>query len=139
MSLLKIVKFQPRHGQDFDDPPTLEVLRQLARSGPCGTMMLGKKRLAALGLYKLHATAAEAWIMINPAYRHIHAKTIFRQTKHLLDTYQISEGFNRVQITIKFANADFVRWSQMFGFEMEGLLKRYGQDGQDHFLMSRIR
>lgn len=138
MSLL--IDFQPEHLPLIGDPVSLEVACQLAQQAPGGlTLIKDDKYLVAFGLYAIHPTAAQAWMMVNPYYRHSYAKTILRHAREELDRWQISEGFNRVQITIEFANASFVRWSELLGFQMEGLMRKAGQDGQDHFLMAKIR
>ena len=138
MSLL--IDFQPEHIPLIGDPTPIDVACQLAQQAPGGlTLIKDDKYLVAFGLYAIHPTAAQAWMLVNPKYRYIYAKTILRHAKEELDKWQISEGFNRVQITIEFANASFVRWSEFLGFQMEGLMRKAGQDGQDHFLMAKIR
>jgi hypothetical protein len=138
MSLL--IDFQPEHIPLIGDPTPIAVAHHLAEHSQASLSLIkDDKYLAAFGLYALHPTAAQAWMLVNPDYRHTYAKTILRHAQEELERWQISEGFNRVQITIEFVNAGFVRWSKLLGFEMEGLMRCYGQDGQDHFLMARIR
>lgn len=140
MSLPKLIDFQPEHIPLIGDPVSIEIAMELAQGSQASlTLVHQGEYLAAFGLYPLSKTVAEAWMLVNPNYRHTYAKTILRHAKEELERWQISEGFNRVQITIEFVNVGFVRWSKLLGFELEGLMRKYGQDGQDHFLMSRIR
>lgn len=139
MSLLEIIEFEIGHCQYIGDPTDLPTIVKLASRGPCRTIRHGDKYLVAFGLHPLHPRSAQAWMLVNPEYRYTYAKTILRHAQEELERWQISEGFNRVQITIEFANAGFVRWSKHLDFQMEGLMRQFGQDGQDHFLMARIR
>ena len=140
MSLHKLIDFQPEHIPLIGDPTPINVACHLAEHSQASlTLIKNEQYLAAYGLYALGKTVAQAWMLVNPDYRHSHAKSILRHAQEELERWQISEGFNRVQITIEFTNAGFVRWSKLLGFELEGLMRKYGQDGQDHFLMARIR
>ena len=140
MSLHKLIDFVPEHIPLIGDPTPVSIAHWLAENSRASlTVLQEDKCLAAFGLCALHETAAQAWMLVNPEYRYTYAKTILRHAKKELDRWQISEGFNRVQITIEFANASFVRWSELLGFQMEGLMRKAGQDGQDHFLMAKIR
>lgn len=139
MSLLSIIDFKPRHTPYIGQPIDIAVVKKLAKGGPCKTIILGKKTLAAVGLCRIHPKMAEAWMLVSPRYRYLHAKTILKTARYLLDQYQISEGFTRVQIVVKSRQPEFVRWSKVLGFEMEGLARSAAEDGDDLFLMSRIR
>lgn len=137
--MLEIIDFKSRHSPYIGDDVPIEVTRKLARGGPCKTIKLDKKYLAAVGLYQLHPKAAEAWMLVNPKYRHSHAKTVLKTVRYLLDSFQISEGFTRVQIVVKSRHANFVRWSELLGFEFEGIARMAAEDGDDLILMSRLR
>jgi hypothetical protein len=140
MSLPRVIDFEPTHVALIGDPTPTETAFALADlSRPSLTVVHQGHYLAAFGLYPIHQSAAQAWMLVNPECRYTYAKSILRLAKQELDRWQISEAFNRVQITIEFTNASFVRWSELLGFEMEGLMRKAGQDGQDHFLMARIR
>ena len=140
MSLPSVIDFDPTHIVLIGDPAPVEVAYKLAtESRPSLTLVHQGNYLAAFGLYPMSDHVAQAWMLVNPEHRHTYAKSILKCAREELDRWQISEAFNRVQITIEFANAGFVRWSKLLGFEMEGLMRKYGQDGQDHFLMARIR
>jgi hypothetical protein len=137
--LLEIIDFKPRHSPYIGDDVPIEITRKLARCGPCKTIKLGKKYLAGVGLFRLHQHAAEAWMLVNPKYRHSHAKTVLKTVRYLLDSFQISEGFTRVQIVVKSRHESFVKWSELLGFEFEGVARVAAEDGDDLILMSRLR
>lgn len=139
MCSLKIIDFKPRHTPYIGELIDIATVKRLAKGGPCFTIMLGKKTLAGVGLYRIHPKMAEAWMLVSPRYRYTHAKTILKAARYLLDREQISGGFTRVQIIVKSKHPGFVRWSQLLGFEIEGLARAAAEDGDDVFLMSRIR
>ena len=135
----EIIDFKPRHSPYIGDDVPIEVIRKLARGGPCKTVKDGKKYLAAAGLYRLHDKAAEAWMLVNPKYRHSHAKTVLKTMRYLLEEFQISQGFVRVQIVVKSRHPNFVKWSELLGFQVEGIARAAAEDGDDMYLMSKIR
>jgi hypothetical protein len=137
--LPEIIDFKPRHSPYIGDDVQIEVVRRLSKGGPCKTIKEGKKYLAGVGLYRLHNRAAEAWMLVNPKYRHSHAKTVLKTVRYLLDSFQISEGFTRVQIVVKSRHRSFVKWSEILGFEFEGVARAAAEDGDDLILMSRLR
>ena len=140
MSLPSVIDFEPTHVALIGDPAPVDQAVALAtNSRPSLTVVHQGHYLAAFGLYPIHQSAAQAWMLVNPKLRYKYAKSVLRLARKELDRWQISEAFNRVQITIEFANAGFVRWSELLGFQMEGLMRKAGHDGQDHFLMARIR
>jgi len=53
------------------------------------------------------------------------------------DYIVISRNLHRLQITVRCADLRAVRWGLALGFEIEGLMKKYGADGSDFFMMSR--
>jgi hypothetical protein len=137
--LLEIIDFKPRHSPYIGDDVPIDVIKKLAKNSRCGTIKFNGKYLAAAGLYKLNNHCAEAWMLVNPKYRHSHAKTLFKTIRYLLDSYQISEGFTRVQIVVKSRHESFVKWSELLGFEFEGVARAASEDGDDLILMSRLR
>lgn len=138
-SLPEIIEFKPRHSPYIGDDVRIEVIRKLARGGPCKTIKMGKKYLAAAGLYRISDRSAEAWMLVNPQYRYSHAKTVLKTIRYLLDEFQISQGFARVQIVVKSRHPNFVKWSERLGFEFEGIARAAADDGDDLYLMSRLR
>jgi hypothetical protein len=138
-SLLEIIDFNPRHSPYIGDDVPIKVIRRLAKGGPCKTIKFERKYLAGVGLCRLHDHAAEAWMLVNPRYRHSHAKTVLKTVRYLLDSFQISEGFTRVQIVVKSRHESFVKWSELLGFEFEGVARAAAEDGDNLILMSRLR
>ncbi len=56
---------------------------------------------------------------------------------HLLKA-KFSGGYRRVQMTVR---SDFLcgwKWAKALGFQSEGIMRKYGPDGTDYILFSRV-
>lgn len=48
-------------------------------------------------------------------------------------------GTGRIETAIDPSHSAAIRWAEMLGFEREGLMKRYAQDGRDCYLYARVQ
>lgn len=135
----EIIPFDPDQAHHFGEYVPKEALAAYTKAGPCVTIKIGDIYAVAIGLVKQSQHTAEAWMLVNEEARYKHAKTIIRAVRKQLDIHEISEDLHRVQITIEFSKASFVKWSQRLGFEMEGLMRAYDDMKRDYFLMARVR
>lgn len=138
MSSIEVIPFNPDDCHHFGEYVPKEMLAGYTKAGPCVTIKIGDIYAIGIGLVKHSKHTAEAWMLVNEAVRYSHAKTILREVRKQLDIHEISEDLHRVQITIKFSHAHFVKWSQLLGFKMEGLMRAYDDEGNDYFLMARV-
>lgn len=137
-SQARTVQFEPWHVELVGDylPPGAAL--EYAKAGPCETLFIDTTVAACWGVYKQSEYTGTAWMLVNEDMRYRHSKTIIKAARQFLDICEISHSIHRIQITVQFSKAPFVRWSKLLGFCLEGLMKKYDDAGEDHFLMARI-
>lgn len=63
--------------------------------------------------------------------------SIARAGKRIIDGL-IYNGAKRVEVTVKEGYNEAVRLVEMIGFEKEGLLRKYGPNGENYLMYSRV-
>lgn len=90
------------------------------------------------GIFEVWEAMGEAWLL--PSQRLLEKPLrAIRVVKPRFEQIIERHGFRRVQAT---AHADFLRgqrFLEWLGFEQEGRLRKYGPDGADHIIYSRIQ
>jgi hypothetical protein len=56
----------------------------------------------------------------------------------LHDEYVEKLGLRRVHITIRSGHKELEKWAKFLGFEEEGLMKKYGSQGDDYHMYARV-
>ncbi len=139
MSLTEILPFSHEHVELIGDYIPPNVAKAYETAGPSVTVMVGDIYACSMGLVLQSKRTAEAWMLVNEAARYRHAKTILQSVRKQLDIHEISLDLLRTQLTIEFSKGSFVRWSELLGFKIEGLMRSYDDLGRDYFLMARVR
>ena len=90
------------------------------------------------GVWQLWPGVGEAWLL--PSARLLaRPRGPVRTVRRFLDEIAEREGYTRVQAT---THADFERGERFLkwlGFEREGVLRKFGPDGSDHKIYSRVK
>lgn len=86
------------------------------------------------GLIEVAPGRAEAWTIISE-HAGVHMVRLSRMVKRYLD----GGPFRRIEANVRSDFAPGIRWANMMGFEMEGLMKQYSPNGADHYLYARVR
>jgi RimJ/RimL family protein N-acetyltransferase len=56
-----------------------------------------------------------------------------------MDIAMISMGLHRIQLTVRTTDKRAEKWAYAIGFKRDGVLRKYGVDGVDYLMMSRIK
>ena len=67
-----------------------------------------------------------------------HPMASVRMVRSFIDKACIENGIVRLQATVDVKRQKGLRFSQKLGFKLETTLEKYGPDGQDHLLISKI-
>jgi hypothetical protein len=116
--------------------PLAELIEAQANQGHAITAILQSKPVAIFGAIDVWDGVAEMWLNCEERLR-TYGKTMTRAAQIYADYIVISRNLHRLQITVRCADLRAVRWGLALGFEIEGLMKKYGADGSDFFMMSR--
>ena len=107
------------------------------KGGPSYTMTVDGEIAVCAGLVLLGWNRAEAWTLLSSVFTK-HYRTCFREIKKRLSLL-IEESFiRRVQATAVPHYEEGIRFLEHLGFEQEGLLRKYGPNGEDLIMFGRI-
>jgi len=142
---MKLVPFEAAHAVVYPEMQALlrASLRQYmtllnaALSGPAYTLVdRDGSIVGSAGIVVIRPGLGEAWMMVTPLARR---KVVagFRYLRDTLDRLQADLRLTRVQ-AIVMDTPSARRLAALLGFEIEGLLRAYGWNGEDCYMASRI-
>lgn len=62
-----------------------------------------------------------------------------RHVSRRLDHYDEQLGLRRIQCTVRTGFPFLVKFIELFGFEREGLMRKFGPEGDDYYLYARVK
>jgi hypothetical protein len=96
------------------------------------------KALLVTGLVFYWNGVAENWcIVIDRELMEKNAKSLVRDMHMMIDEARKGFKLHRIQCIVDSENVRDLRWATFFGFEPEGLMKKYGPDGKDYYRLAR--
>lgn len=146
--LLNIVPYISKHGKIIlanqmnhvlmDQDATFDGdAMELEQKGLAYTCMINDEPVASAGMKIIWDGVAEGWVLASSkVWEHpvLVARAIKKNFARLAKEHKI----NRVQTAVR---ADFqigLKFAKWLGLEEEGLMKKYGFDGSDHYRYARI-
>jgi RimJ/RimL family protein N-acetyltransferase len=90
------------------------------------------------GIVKLWRGVGEAWFMLSKKG----AKMPYRVANcadQMFDEVMVGQNLHRMQASVSTLDPKAVRFARWIGFEPEGIMKKYGEKGEDFFRMARVR
>jgi hypothetical protein len=134
LELIELNKFDAANSKLFDD--YTKYLSSFVTKGYSFTAMQ-EKIYAMFGVWKLWDGVYEAWLIPSndisrKAFRmHKASKLFFDYAANKLE-------MKRLQITVCSRNIPAYKWAKVCYFEDEGILRNYGPQGDDYYMMSRV-
>jgi RimJ/RimL family protein N-acetyltransferase len=145
----KIVDWQPGHlhflemnDHDIDWYSRVSnytnMIKNQHNEGSCFSGVCDGKIVCCFGIYNLWGDVYEAWLI---PHRQIGRNVVpFHRGSQRFFTYAMSKyRIKRLQITVSSQNAHAVYWAEKCYFKKEGLMKHYGPDNNDYFMMGRYQ
>ena len=147
-NILNIVPYISKHGKIIlanqmnhvlmDQDATFDGdAMELEQKGLAYTCMINNKPIASAGMKMIWDGVAEGWVLASyKVWQHpvLVAKAIKKNFARLARLH----GIKRVQTAVR---ADFkigLKFAKWLGLQEEGLMKKYGFDGSDHYRYARI-
>lgn len=91
-----------------------------------------------IGVYILWPGVASCWaITCNSLSSSYIGYT--RRLKRFIQACENLYGTHRTEIYVKTTLLHAVRWAKVLGFEIESIMKQYGYDKTDYYMMRRLR
>jgi hypothetical protein len=115
-----------------------QLVTAQANMGEATTVMIHGQPVGVFGMVPLWPGVAEMWFIPDERLR---AYPIFmtRGGRAFMDITRISYGLHRQQITVRCDHEAAVKWANAIGFKQEAILKAYGTDKADFYMMSIVR
>jgi hypothetical protein len=145
----QLVPFSPVHVQMmelgiFDKaylehlPDWLGMLSGMATLGYAYTGAKAGKPMCCFGVIKLWPGVAEVWLIPDADVTSV-ARSFHRVTKLFFDIIMSELHLFRLQATVHTLNEPADKWIRSLYFQEEGVLRRFGPDGSDAKMYSRLR
>ena len=113
------------------------LLTTQSQMGPAVTAFLNLQPVAIFGFVSIWSGVAETWLVPDDKVRSI-PMTLTRIGMRVMDIAAISMGLHRIQLTIRTTDKRAEKWALAIGFQQEAVMRKYGPDGVDYLLMSRV-
>jgi hypothetical protein len=137
--------FRKEHYRDLavpDEGATQEhidkMLTLYEKSPLSYSLFFDGKPMAAVGISSFWSGVGEVWFMPGKLI-YEHSFSVGRKLKKMIDDLIDRGGFFRVQCVVKKQDKRAVRFAKFLGGEIEGVLRQYGPDRSDYFIMGRIK
>tara|TARA_R110002167_G_scaffold62113_2_gene175400 strand:- start:611 stop:1051 length:441 start_codon:yes stop_codon:yes gene_type:complete len=143
-----MVDYKPEHIESILDGDMSKMARKsfgmaediahgLFAPGLAFTGLIDGYVIASAGIKPLWPGVGEAWIVAsdNMPKKKL---SVIKLIKENFDRMIHDNGFVRVQACIRSDWPEAKRFAEFLGFEHEGIMKKYGPDGQDYLRMARV-
>jgi hypothetical protein len=143
--MTKVIPYQPGHidfmvlRDCFSGEGVEEALREMRTTDylEMRTVVINNMPAAIVGVYNPRDGYATTFAAITDL---IQSEPIaFHKTViALLGEQILKRKLRRVEITVKHDFEQGKKWAESLGFEQEGLLRKYGPNGEDYFMYARV-
>jgi hypothetical protein len=106
--------------------------------GPCFSGVEDGKVLGSAGIMLMWPGVGEAWVLFSKDVVNI-KKFVYTTITDYLITLVCDLDLRRVQAHCSSELPLAIKFLEQMGFEREGLMRKYGTDGSDHFLYAMVR
>jgi len=79
----------------------------------------------------------EVWMLVGTEPLGPHTKAILKSARLAAQIVHHHFGVNRLQTPVRTDQPKWIRFAEVCGFKSEGIMKKYGPEGNDYFMMSR--
>tara|TARA_R110000803_G_scaffold39871_1_gene85968 strand:+ start:22 stop:501 length:480 start_codon:yes stop_codon:yes gene_type:complete len=118
-------------------PNYIDYLWDNAQSGSSWAGIGRGKVVAAFGIKPIWAGLAEMWMIPGTDIRR-HTISIVRGAKVLTDSAIQDYDLKRLQIAVRVENDTAFRFAKSLNFGVESIMKRFGPEGADYYMMARF-
>ena len=94
--------------------------------------------IASGGIIQMWPGVGEAWMMMGDDFED-YAQVIYRTCLRTIRTAEKVFGMKRIQAAVLASEPQFVAWAISLGWQKEGLMRKWGPDGSDFYMMARIK
>jgi len=132
--LMNLREFERKYFEWF--PNYEDMLRTYASCETSATALYDGDVACCFGAVPIWKGVAEAWILTSYIVER-NPISLTRGALRYFDNIATDMQLHRLQIVVDGSNLLALRWAKALKFEHEGLLKSYGPDGSDHYMLAR--
>jgi len=101
------------------------------------TLLSGNKVVAVGGVHIMWDGVGEAWALVSPKIEG-NGIVFARYAKKMFDAIIKDNKLTRVQATIHASDVTAAQFASWLGFESEGVMRKYGMNGEDYVRVARV-
>lgn len=138
---MNFIPFAPEHVLSLDlqerqslSGVTLSYLQHLRQLGPSASAEADGRVWGSAGIAMLPFGIGTLWAFCDRRAGKYFV-SIDRALRRLIDL----DPIRRIEASCEVDFAPACRWLELLGFEQEGVLRKYGLDGRDHYRYARVR
>ena len=139
--MLNIVPFDREHifsiKTRFAFPQEGKIALARNEGSPAYTVMDGDEVLAVGGVTVMWEGVGEAWIIMGES-AYTRPYSIAKYSSYLFDHIQEDYKLHRIQASVSIIDETAKRFVNWLGFEVEGIMTKYGPDKSDYFRYARV-
>jgi len=124
--------------QGHSDEETAEYVRNQAKCGKTVSVIERGKTIGIFGAVKIWNGLEEAWFLLDEATRRYGISMTKVAKKWIALKFQ-EDSLNRLQITVRCSDVRAKKWAMCLGFQIDGVMRQFGPDASDYFMMSIVR
>ena len=143
-----MVDYKPEHIESILDGDMSKMARKsfgmaediahgLVAPGLAFTGLIDGYVIASAGIKPLWPRVGEAWIVASDNMPK-NKLSVIKLIKENFNVMIQDNNFVRVQASVRADWLEAKRFAEFLGFEHEGIMRKYGPDGQDYLRMARI-
>lgn len=136
-----ILAIQPRvrgEAKDLDPNQFIGMAQQFSQIGASYAAVGDSGKVYGIGgVFPTHHGTGHVWMCLTDdlkGYGLWCAKAFKAQLKVIMDYY----GLWRVQGDVLASRPEWLRWAKIMGFEEEGVMRKYGVNGQDFIRVAKV-
>lgn len=147
--MVKIVPYKADHAYQVLDKNVKDFDLQLSKlkdweswtkewetAGPSYSLFVDDKIIGCGGVILFGYNRGECWMLVSSEIKK-YKKTVFKAVKEHLDLIVKTNNLRRLQTVVVADYEDGKKFIERLGFKPEGLLKKYGPNGEDFLMYAR--
>lgn len=135
---MKLAPFQIEHLHQIVPRETIRMDQAIAAAirldglGPAFTALDGERVIGCGGVARLWGRVGEGWTIFGSEIAE-HPVWLHRTVRPMLRDIMDGMDLDRLQVNVLATSERNCRWIERLGFKLEGLMIRFGPNGEDYF------